>query len=248
MMSTGGGLAALHAGLIERARAPRPGEEHWAASKDASSHLDARRSEEMTRAASERRVELTPLRRIETADPEEINEAVPPLNRRSPEAPQERDVPSRPVLRPVESAPRPSTPLDGDDDISADEDYTDDAFEDEGAVEEAPLAAQSEPISYEPSADAAVPSSITAAVPAEPSTPPESVLKYAVNRKGNLLQKRRFGRRRALTVRVEDPIYQRLVAARKDMGRTSQDILETALVLYLNLLGIAESSDDNAED
>ncbi len=68
-------------------------------------------------------------------------------------------------------------------------------------------------------------------------------IRYAINRKGNLLQKRKYGVRKALTLRVEDDVYKRLVQARQGMGRTSQDILETALVLYLNLLGIDEGDD-----
>ena len=68
-------------------------------------------------------------------------------------------------------------------------------------------------------------------------------IRYAINRKGNLLQKRKYGARTALTLRVEKDVYKRLVQARQGMGRTSQDILETALVLYLNLLGIDESDD-----
>jgi hypothetical protein len=68
-------------------------------------------------------------------------------------------------------------------------------------------------------------------------------IRYAINRKGNLLRKRKFGERKALTLRVEGDVYDRLVLARQGMGRTSQDILETALVLYLNLLGINETDD-----
>ncbi len=199
-MTSGGGMAALHAGLVERARNPRSSDSQSSPAPGTPA-VGEGRSDELTRAPSTRAVELTPMRQVEPVRP-----YTPPPVVEEPTVPE-------PVLR--------ETPVDRP---APSEEVNDNS----AAVPDAAPAAP-EPIPYRPLKRV--------------NTGRTDPLRYAVNRKGNLVQKRRFGRRRSLTLRVEDKLYKRLLSARQDMGRTSQDILETALVLYLNLLGVEETPD-----
>jgi len=182
-----GGMASLHAGLIERARVSDQ-ESDWNSPITPREKTLEARSEEMRRSSSTRSVEMQPLRVAERA---------------------------KPVTSPAPHSPTVPKPVD----------------------------AEAKTDINQGDADARMPS-LVAKTPQRRKTD-RNPIRYAINRKGNLLQKRKFGERKALTLRVEGDVYNRLVQARQGMGRTSQDILETALVLYLNLLGINESGEND---